>query len=97
MKSPIHLAEKIAREAFADKVDLAGKPYIEHLERVASTIAHKPGMNAFIAAAWLHDLLKDCPEWEESDLRKLFAANIVDTIILLTKKPDGTMFSIFHL
>jgi len=36
----------------------------------------------------LHDLLEDCPEWNEKSLSCLFGENIVKTIVLLTKQKN---------
>lgn len=87
MNPRVNLAEQIARKAFANKKDLAGKPYIQHIERVTSQFPTSLYSEKYSIAAWLHDLLEDCSEdWNEADLRKLFPNEIVDTIVLLTKR-----------
>jgi (p)ppGpp synthase/HD superfamily hydrolase len=77
------LALQIARNAFKDKLDLAGRPYIEHLKRVAEN-SHS---TKYIPAI-LHDLLEDCPEWNEDSLRDIFSNDDVLTILTLTKGKD---------
>ena len=55
-RSQSQLAEAIARAAHAGQTDRAGRPYIEHVERVAAGV--EP---ADAAVAWLHDVLEDTP------------------------------------
>lgn len=85
------LALKIAEHAFNDKKDLAGRPYIEHLRRVASNAP-----NGLFIEAILHDLLEDCPEWNEDVLRALFPRDTVDIIVVLTKGKDEEYFDYIH-
>lgn len=49
-------AEKMARLLHAGQKDKAGKPYVEHLERVAAMV---PAIRECKAAAWLHDAVED--------------------------------------
>ncbi len=79
------LALKIAEHSFQGKKDLAGMPYINHLKRVANSFHDREHL--FIIAL-LHDLLEDCPEWNEKSLRALFGKNIVDSVVVLTRKRD---------
>ena len=79
------LAFQIAKIAFEGKTDRAGKPYLEHLVRVADKFKDDDFMYPI---AILHDLIEDCPEWNEKSLRCLFSKKIVDTIVLLTKQKD---------
>ena len=51
----VALAEEIAREAHFGAVDKAGKPYIEHPERVAGRL-DDPRLKVI---AWLHDVVED--------------------------------------
>ncbi|MEY9849687.1 hypothetical protein ABH940_006797 [Streptacidiphilus sp. BW17] len=51
--------EAIARNAHAQQVDKAGRPYVEHLEAVASRTASYGGDDAQVAAGWLHDAIED--------------------------------------
>ena len=88
----VELAEKIISEAFKDKKDKGGRPYVEHLYRVADKLKGETQIDTvdqdFQTVALLHDLLEDCPEWNCDSLRCLFHEEIVDAVILLTKKPN---------
>jgi len=77
------LALQIAIKAFYDKKDLAEEPYITHLKRVASNVHSTKYIPAI-----LHDLLEDCPEWNEDSLRAIFNNDDVLTIVTLTKGKD---------
>lgn len=86
------LAFKIMHQAFAGKKDKAGKPYFEHLIRVANNaktyFVGDEYEDELIIIGLLHDLLEDCPEWTKNHLRALFNANIVESIDRLTKRED---------
>lgn len=58
-------AKALAHRAHTGQVDKAGRPYIEHVARVAAAVSDDPVAEA---VAWLHDVLEDCrhlPEWME--------------------------------
>lgn len=79
----IYLAETL----FADHVDLANKPYIGHLQRVARDVEDdlKP-------AAYLHDLIEDIEGWTYDDLSEIgFRPITVDCVRAVTKFP-GELF-----
>lgn len=72
---------------FADKKDLAGEPYIEHIKRVANRVADYP-MDISCCewkVAVLHDVLEDTLVTERI-LRSLFEEEVVDAVVLLTRK-----------
>ena len=77
------LALKIITKAFSGKVDLAGKPYLEHILRVADKFT---GQRKIVAL--LHDLLEDCPGWTATALSHLFDDDIVTSVVAITKKPN---------
>lgn len=80
------IAVKIIRKAFADKTDKAGKPYIDHLTRVANKVPdYGSPFHELKIIALLHDVLEDCPEWTEKALRTFFTDRIVDRVVILTK------------
>lgn len=83
------LAYQIASRAFKDKKDLSGQPYFSHLIRVSNQFKENKDL---FQVAILHDLLEDCPEWNEDSLRHLFDKNIVDTIVVLTKNKREDYF-----
>jgi (p)ppGpp synthase/HD superfamily hydrolase len=77
----IDKAIKIVEQAFHDKVDKGGYPYLHHLIRVSGKLEKTDE----IVVGLLHDLLEDCKEWTEDDLRLEFPTNIVDAVVCLTK------------
>jgi len=83
------LAFEIAIKAFEGKTDKAGKPYFEHLVRVAKPFRED---DFLYPIAILHDLIEDCSEWNVKSLGCLFNDNIVKTIDLLTRKPNQDYF-----
>lgn len=83
------IAFQIASKAFEGKVDKGGSPYFNHLTRVAEKFKDD---ELLYPIAILHDLLEDCPEWNETSLRCLFSENIVSTIAVLTKKENEDYF-----
>jgi (p)ppGpp synthase/HD superfamily hydrolase len=57
MGEMVQRAKELAYRAHAGQVDKAGRPYIEHVARVAAACADDPEAEA---VAWLHDVLEDC-------------------------------------
>ena len=49
-------ARQFAVEAHAGQTDKAGRPYVEHLQRVAEALPEH-----LQAAGWLHDVIEDTP------------------------------------
>lgn len=56
---PVAKARMIARAAHEGQVDKAGRPYIEHPERVALALQSNGADDLTIAAGWLHDAVED--------------------------------------
>lgn len=77
-------ARNIIEISFKDKFDKGGEPYKNHLFRVAKNFSDID--DNLIIIGLLHDLLEDCPEWTESDLRVEFDSDIVDAVVCLTRK-----------
>lgn len=76
--------KKLVKKVFKNKVDLAGKPYIYHLIRVAEFFKED---NLLSSTALLHDILEDT-EITEDELEELGYDNfVVDTVNILTKRP----------
>jgi (p)ppGpp synthase/HD superfamily hydrolase len=82
------LAKHIAFCAFSGKYDLAGMKYTDHLTRVANNFRD----SCTVQAAYLHDLLEDCPEWNIEHLKQLFHQNVANLVELLTKKEGEDYF-----
>lgn len=79
-KNEIEKAHKLVAILFKDKVDLLGKPYISHLERVADNVPKN-----YKAIAYLHDVLEDIEDITEEDLLDIgFTKRTVNTVKLLT-------------
>lgn len=76
----VELARDLAHRAHADQVDKAGRPYIEHVARVAAAVAHDPLAES---VAWLHDVLEDCPGHVDELWR--FPAEITRRVSVLTR------------
>src|SRR5690606_25202580 len=78
-------AVKIITKEFKNKKDKAGKPYIDHLWRVKETVHNEIWGNYELeTVALLHDLLEDCPNWNEEKLLDIFPKNVVDSVVCLT-------------
>lgn len=75
------MALHIVTNAFVRHSDLAGKPYLDHLQRVASKFKGEKKV-----AALLHDLLEDRLCWNVDALLDIFPIRVVDLVILLTRK-----------
>lgn len=69
MADLVQRAKELAYRAHAGQVDKAGRPYIEHVARVAAAVSDDPEAEA---VAWLHDVLEDC----ESD----FCRELIETM-----------------
>lgn len=79
-------ARLIVTEAFKDKKDRAGRPYIEHLEAVCRMV--ESDEDEVKAIALLHDILEDCPEWTVERIVHSFNARIGNALAYLTKGED---------
>lgn len=73
-------ARALASQAHAGQQDKTGQPYIEHVARVAAAI-HDDDMAK--AAAWLHDVVEDCPQYAAQV--QAFPAPIRDSVSLLSR------------
>ncbi|MGH8465706.1 MAG: hypothetical protein ACRER5_16305 [Pseudomonas sp.] len=91
MKDPQHqvadlrlAALAIAHEAHKVQRDLAGQPYIEHIQRVAAAVADDPIAEV---VAILHDVFEDASHLR-SAVQAQFPASVVHSIQLLTRDPS---------
>lgn len=80
----IETARKIVEYAFRDKTDLAGEPYIGHLNRLEEKLKNKN--EEIRTVALLHDLLEDCPDWNEEVLKCFFQNSVVTAVNAITKR-----------
>lgn len=58
MRDLVERAKALAYRAHEGQVDKAGRPYIEHVARVAASVSDDPEAEA---GAWMHDILEDAP------------------------------------
>ncbi|HHA2690822.1 TPA: HD domain-containing protein [Stenotrophomonas maltophilia] len=76
----VNEAQWLAEEAHASQTDKAGRPYIEHVARVAAAVA---GDDAAEMVAWLHDVLEDQPTFATNVM--LFPQDVVEAVFDLTR------------
>lgn len=81
----LEAAKALAHRAHAGQVDKAGRPYIEHVARVAAAVSDDPEAEA---VAWLHDVLEDCPR--HVDEFWSFPPLVTRPVCALTRIPGHT-------
>ena len=79
-------ARRLAEFAHAGQTDKAGRPYIEHVERVAETVTH-PSLGLAQAVAWLHDVMEDCGFAELDLMAAGMPADVVAAVEAITHRP----------
>lgn len=92
-KSLLQIAYEIAHEAFANKVDKSGSPYINHIYIVAEPFTRgemeyndKIHNKDLEIVAVLHNLLEDCEDWSIERLRDLgFSEAVLNALIAITR------------
>ena len=86
MTDLVKRAERFARVCHAGQCrkGAAKEPYTIHLEEVSSLVKQWGGSEEAIAAAWLHDIVEDCPPTSYEDLVWLFGQNVADLVAELT-------------
>ena len=67
----------------------SNRPYIEHPGRVAARLTRDSyssycGGENLIAAAWLHDVLEDCPDVSHEGLSITFGRQVADLVLEVT-------------
>ena len=87
----VQQAKDLAHRAHAGQFDKAGRPYIEHVARVAAAVAGDPEAEA---VAWLHDVLED-GDAEHGKAAMQFPDRIKYAVTLLTRCTDYDM-SIYY-
>ena len=80
MTTPTQKAKALATAMHAGQVDKAGKPYIEHVARVAESGAY------YVEATvgWLHDIVEDTPMTLDA-IEALFGWEIAAAVDALTR------------
>jgi len=78
----VERAKALAYRAHAGQVDKAGRPYIEHVARVAAAVSDDPVAEA---VAWLHDVIEECGEEFDREIDIDFSGNINLIVGYLTR------------
>lgn len=93
----VQRAKDLAHRAHAGQVDKAGKPYIEHVARVAGAVSDDPFAEA---VAWLHDVIEDTAGDEQNrighHIEDSFPAAVVNAVLALTRfegYPEGNYYA----
>jgi len=85
-----------ARELHVGQTDKAGKPYIQHIERVAAYHLHMFPRASLAEqdAAWLHDAMEDCGVTADDMRIRGYARETIDIVELVTRRPeDGLTYA----
>ena len=82
MDSLVERAKALAYRAHAGQVDKAGRPYIEHVARVAAAVSYEPAAEV---VAWLHDVLEDSPGYGEEVINLVPASPMWRAILCVTR------------
>lgn len=88
-------AKALAIRAHAGQVDKAGRPYIEHVSRVAARVSGYPVTEA---VAWLHDVAEDSEAFVD-ELVDTFPEYIWQTVAHLTRLKgvsDGAYYALIR-
>ncbi|GAA4290871.1 RelA/SpoT family protein [Aestuariibaculum suncheonense] len=85
-KKLIRKAFDVALDGHKDQRRKSGEAYIFHPIAVAKIVAQEIGLDATsIAAALLHDVVEDSPDYEIEDIERLFGKTVATIVAGLTK------------
>jgi len=85
-------ALRIAAVAFEKRCDKGGRPYMLHCLAVMDGVRQLGCV--VMAAAVLHDLLEDCPDWNAARLREEgFSSELIALVELLTHRSGEEYFT----
>lgn len=93
MNDLIERAKALAYRAHAGQVDKAGRPYIEHVARVAAAVADDPDAEV---VAWLHDVLEDAPKYGKEVIELIPASPMWRAILCVTRAKWMTPEMYYH-
>lgn len=87
----VQRAKALAHRAHAGQVDKAGRPYIEHVARVAAAVSDDPVAEA---VGWMHDTFEDCSDFCNAHISEIWelGIDVIDAVSALTrddKKSDA--------
>jgi (p)ppGpp synthase/HD superfamily hydrolase len=80
--SIVERAKELAHRAHAGQVDKAGRPYIEHVARVAAAVSGNPEDEA---VAWAHDIIEDCSSEFDDELFEGFPEDVYECVYTLSR------------
>jgi (p)ppGpp synthase/HD superfamily hydrolase len=81
----LHRAAKIAEQAHSGQKEKTGRPYIEHLRRVADSVETLDEKTV----AYLHDVVEKGEGWSLERLKQAgFSSSVVAAVDALTKRMD---------
>lgn len=72
-----------AHDSIDHRRKYSGRPYAEHLARVADRVAQVTGDASAVAAAWLHDVVEDTPA-THADIEHEFGPRVAELVRALT-------------
>lgn len=81
MNELVQRAKDLAYRAHAGQVDKAGRPYIEHVARVAAAVSDDPEAEA---VAWLHDVVEDCEQFRD-EVYGLMPVKLLASVLAVTR------------
>ncbi|UCI06295.1 HD domain-containing protein [Mesorhizobium sp. B1-1-8] len=83
----LHQAAKIAEQAHSGQTDKTGRPYIEHLRRVADAVETLDEKTV----AYLHDVVEKGDGWTLDRLERAgFGVSVIAAVDALTRRLDET-------
>ena len=74
----------MAAQAHEGQFDKAGRPYIEHPERVVGHLVNPTADE--VVVGWMHDVVEDT-EAAIRDVEKEFGATVADAVDAITRRP----------
>jgi hypothetical protein len=92
----IERARGFALARHATQVDKAGRPYFEHVDRVAKAVAQFSSSAHAVITAYLHDVVEDGHATPE-EIEEHFGRAVRVSVGLLTRQPDNTYFEYISL
>lgn len=90
----VERAKDLAYRAHDGQVDKAGRPYIEHVARVAAAVSDDPEAEA---VAWLHDVLEDCSLHWQTEMSWEFPVGIFCSVAALTRQTVQQPFDYYEV
>ena len=84
---PVRRAQALAMSAHDGQVDKAGRPYIEHPERVVGHLLNPTAQETVVA--WLHDVVEDAGITLEY-LENEFGSEVATAVDAITNRPGET-------